>query len=139
MTPAALAELHAQCFRVPAPFTARAFSAFLASPHCFLCTLPHGFALGRAVAGEAELLTLAVHPDHRRAGTGRALLDGFEATARARDAQMAFLEVSAENAGAIALYAAAGYAESGRRAGYYRDSDGSKCDAILMERSLTRG
>lgn len=138
MTPQALADLHARCFTVPKPFSAVAFDAFLSSPLCFLCTLPHGFALGRAVAGEAELLTLSVDPDHRRHGTGRALLTAFEIQAAKRQADRAFLEVAAENHAALALYSFHGYIESGRRAGYYRHPDGTPEDAILMERWLTR-
>ena len=36
-----------------------------------------GFSLSRTVADEAELLLLAVAPDHRRRGIGRMLLDQF--------------------------------------------------------------
>ena len=38
---------------------------------------PIGFSLFRTVAGEAELLLLAVAPDHQRAGIGRLLLAQF--------------------------------------------------------------
>ena len=139
MTPQALADLHARCFTVPKPFSNAAFEVFLASPHCFLCTLPHGFALGRAVAGEAELLTLAVDPDHRRGGTGCALLAAFEAQAKTQNARRAFLEVAASNHAAIALYRTHGYTESGRRRGYYGQSGVQPEDAILMDRLLTQG
>lgn len=138
MTPGALADLHARCFTVPAPFSIAAFTGFLASPHCFLCTRPHGFALGRSVAGEAELLTLAVDPDHRRRGTGRALLSAFDKQAMARGADRAFLEVAARNHAAIALYTVHGYIESGRRKAYYRHPGGVPDDAILMDRRLAR-
>ena len=49
---------------------------------------------------------------------------------------MAFLEVAADNAAAQALYARAGFAESGRRRGYYRRPDGSGLDALVMQRAL---
>lgn len=131
-----MAALHKRCFGVPRPFTAAEFTSLLSSPHCFHCAQPNGLALGRAVAGEAELLTLAVDPQARRTGIGYRLLADFEAAARHRQASRAFLEVAADNAGARRLYARAGYAESGRRRGYYRMPDGTAVDAILMSREF---
>ncbi len=128
--------MHARCFTVPRPYTAQEFADFLASDLCFLVTRPHGFALGRAVAGEAELITLAVDPDSRRQGQGAMLLDAFEAAARTRCATRAFLEVAADNTAARALYRRAGYADTGRRLGYYRAAHGA-VDAVLMAKPLT--
>lgn len=134
--PADLAALHALCFTRPRPWSADEFAALLAGPGAFLAGDATAFALGRAVAGEAELLTLAVHPDARRRGRGRACLAAFEAAARARGATRAFLEVAADNAPARALYAAAGYAEAGRRRGYYAGPGGAAVDALILARTL---
>ncbi|WP_172299031.1 GNAT family N-acetyltransferase [Pseudoruegeria sp. HB172150] len=136
MTPAELADLHARSFTMPRPFTAEEFGELLAAPSCFLCTVPGGFALGRAIAGEAELLTLAVDPDCRRQGLGRNLVQLFEAEAVRRAADIAFLEVADTNAAAHALYLAAGYLETGRRPGYYRAPDGTLVDALIMQKAL---
>lgn len=136
MTPEALAELHARCFSVPRPYNAEEFGALLASDLVFLCPHASGFALGRAAAGEAELLTLAVHPDHRRGGIGRQLLSNFEQAAQNRGAQGAFLEVAATNIAARRLYEATGYAVSGRRRDYYRHPGGQRIDAIQMAKPL---
>jgi hypothetical protein len=71
MTPADLAALHARCFRTPPPWSAADFATFVADPLAFLLVEGDaGFLLGRAVAGEAELLTLAVAPESRRRGWG---------------------------------------------------------------------
>jgi len=136
MTPDALSALHQRCFSVPRPFSAAEFTALLAAPHNFLVAGAHGFALGQAVAGEAELLTLAVDPDCRRAGHGRRLLQRFEARAVQRDAGRVFLEVAADNTAGRQLYLAAGYRESGRRRGYYRPPVGAPVDAIVMDKDL---
>ena len=136
MTPEALTALHARCFTVPRPFSAREFSSFLAQDRYFLLGDARGFALGQAAADEAELLTLAVDPDHRRHGLARALLAGFEAEAAARGAVDIYLEVGADNHAARALYRAAGYRESGQRGGYYRQPDGGRMDAIVMTKPL---
>lgn len=136
MTPAALAALHARCFTTPRPFTEDEFAALLAAPGVFLCDAPGGFALGRAAAGEAELLTIAVAPEVRRRGTGRALLDRFEAAAAAAGAVTAFLEVAEVNAAARALYAAGGWRRLGRRRGYYRLPDGAAVDALVLRKEI---
>jgi ribosomal-protein-alanine N-acetyltransferase len=88
------------------------------------------------ILDEAELLTIATHPGHRRQGLGRAALEAFESVARARGATIAHLEVAADNAAAIALYASAGYARSGLRRSYYRSADGTPVDAVLMAKAL---
>lgn len=110
--------------------------ADLAAPPGFVVAAATGFALGRAVAGEAELVTVAVDPGARRQGTGRALLAGFEAAARQRGAAQAFLEVADDNAAARALYRAAGWHETGRRRGYYARPGGAAIDAVTMAKAL---
>ena len=99
--------------------------------------IPVGFALYRATAGEAELLTVAVAPDAQRAGLGRELIEACIAGAASGGAERLFLEVGAGNAAALALYGKAGFRECGRRKGYYQRPGGSREDAIVMERPLT--
>ncbi|MBL9062350.1 GNAT family N-acetyltransferase [Tabrizicola sp.] len=137
MTPDALAALHARCFRSPPPWSAADFAGFLADPLAFLLVEGDaGFLLGRAVAGEAELLTLAVAPESRRRGLARQLVMRFLYQARLRGADAAFLEVSVENAAAIALYESLGFTRSGLRRGYYRTPEGDRIDAVVMARAL---
>lgn len=137
MTPAALAALHAACFRRPRPWTAAEFAALLGQRTTVLAALPDGFALGRVAADEAELLTLAVAPHARRRGLGGRLLALYEAEAQARGARTSVLEVAADNLPARALYAVRGYAEAGRRPGYYgADAGAPEADAILLQRPL---
>jgi ribosomal-protein-alanine N-acetyltransferase len=137
MTPGALAALHARCFITPRPWDEGEFADFLADPLAFLLVEGDaGFLLGRVVAGEAELLTLAVAPEARRRGLGRKLLSRFIYQARLRAAETAFLEVAEDNAAARHLYLAVGFGESGRRRGYYYAPDGTRSDALVMVRSL---
>lgn len=95
---------------------------------------PAGFVLGRASAGEAEVLTIAVGPAARRGGLGRALMRALMAEAARRGAVDLFLEVSETNAPARALYAGLGAAEAGRRRRYYPDGS----DALVLRLDLTR-
>jgi len=136
MTPEALAALHAKCFIMPRPWSAAEFVTLLSSTGVFLQTTAAGFALGREIAGESELLTLAVDPALQRQGHGHHLLTAFEAKSRKRGATEALLEVAATNTAALALYKTAGYTESGRRPRYYTPPQGEKIDAILMRKPL---
>jgi ribosomal-protein-alanine N-acetyltransferase len=136
MTPTELADLHAQTFTVPRPWTAEEFKELLADQNIFLCTQPNGFLLGRVVAGEAELLTLAVATEHRRQGIANSLMKDFIHNARLQGGVDAFLEVSADNTGAKALYSAHDFQETGVRKNYYAKHNGPRVDAIVMGRKL---
>lgn len=129
---ARLARLHGAAFVTPRPWHADEFAALLATPSVFLIERSHGFILGRVITDEAELLTLAVHPAHRRAGIGTALVTAFLDACRARHARRAFLEVAIDNAPARALYARTGFDTRGRRKNYYATPDGRRIDALIM-------
>lgn len=97
-----------------------------------------GFVLSRVAADEAEIFTVAVAPAMRGRGYAGLLLDAhLPALARA-GARAVFLEVAADNAAARALYAGKGFAQAGRRKGYYRTADGTS-DALVMRRELSVG
>lgn len=131
-----LAEIHAASFSLPRPWSAAEISAILDSPAAFLLEVggpqPQGFLIGRAIAGEAELLTLAVAPSARRAGMGAELVAQFLEQARDKGAEMAFLEVASDNIAAQNLYLRAGFALAGRRRDYYA----AGIDALVMNRAL---
>lgn len=130
MTPEKMAVLHRACFTTPRPWSASEIAALLDSPYCFACCVDSGFLLGRAVAGEAELLTIAVIPSAQGRGIGSSLIDLFFDAARQRDSDQAFLEVAANNPAAIHLYLKKGFQQTGQRLGYYRLPDGSSVAAL---------
>lgn len=136
MTPGDLAALHRAAFSTPRPWRADEFAALLADPATDLATRPGGFALIRTIADEAELLTLAVDPELHRRGIATNLLEHGLARAAARGAVSMFLEVAADNAGAIALYEKTGFTRTGRRPDYYACPDGTRVDAVIMARNL---
>ncbi len=135
MTPADMAAIYASAFPNSRAWSAEEIAGLIAGPGGFAVSSEAGFALGRAIAGEAELITIAVAPEARRKGAGKALLAAFEAQAQAREADTGFLEVAADNTGALALYRGAGWQENGRRKGYYARPTGA-VDAITMLKSL---
>ena len=132
MTPQDMAALHAACFTTPRPWSAQEFADLLANPATFALTTRDGFLLGRVVAQEAELLTLAVAPAARRHGQGRQLVQAFLTESRQRRSESAFLEVAASNQSAQALYLAAGFTQAGKRRGYYHAPGGETEDALIL-------
>ena len=94
-----------------------------------------GFALARVVAGEAELLLLAVRRSAQGRGVGQSLLDRFTDIAKSRGAHRLHLEVREGNR-AIRLYRRAGFSEVGRRRNYYNGRDGEVYDALTLARAV---
>ena len=82
-----------------------------------------GFAAGRHVLGEAEIENVAVEERFRRMGVAAALVESLLAECRRRKATIVRLEVRESNVAAQALYRRAGFAEAGRRDGYYGAPD----------------
>lgn len=93
-----------------------------------------GFILSRLVAGEAEILSVAVAASHRGKGWGRQLLDLHLRRLAGFGTRMVFLEVDANNAPALRLYERAGFRRVGRREGYYPAGRGSA--ALILRRDL---
>lgn len=139
LTPAQMAATHAAAFTQSRPWREDEFAALLAHPGIFAVGDAACFALVRVIADEAELLTIATDPDHRRRGLARDRMARWMAEAAARGATRAFLEVAADNAPALALYAAMGFARAGRRPAYYPRPEGPAADAVVMTRDLPSG
>ena len=91
-----------------------------------------GYAAYRAVLGEGELLRLAVAPERRRHRVASALLAAGDEALAATGCDTCFLEVRADNHGALAFYAERGFHRIGRRHGYY----GRGLDALLLARAV---
>lgn len=136
---ACLAGLHAAAFPPGEAWGEDAFARLLALPGTTGALAaeedaPVGFVLARQALDEAELLTLAVLPERRRRGFGRALLAYCLGVLAEGGVRRAFLEVAAENAAARALYAGLGFALAGERRDYY----GAGRHALLLACDLTR-
>ena len=98
-----------------------------------------GYGVLSVAAGEAHLLNVCVNPDWQSRGLGRLLVRRLLDLARWHHAREVYLEVRPSNPVAIALYAAEGFREIGRRSNYYPAPVGRE-DAIVMglELSATR-
>ncbi|GEO81197.1 ribosomal protein S18-alanine N-acetyltransferase [Pararhodospirillum oryzae] len=139
-----LGVLHAAAFtpRHERPWPADELKALLALPgvHALLAEgdEPLGMILIQAVAGEAEILTVAVRPDRRRQGVGRRLLDAALSAAAKANATAMILEVARDNTAALGLYHRYGFALRGQRPRYYNRTDGTTADALILGRSVAR-
>lgn len=133
---AAMASTHAAAFTQSRPWSEAEFAAFLNSPLTFAVGDARCFALVRVIVDEAELLTIATHPDHQRQGLARAVMTSWRQMASQRGAATAFLEVAADNGAATDLYRACGFSVCGNRPGYYRRQNAPSVDAILMRQAF---
>jgi len=124
-----IAELHKLCFPHK-PWSADEFRD-LKQSGCEIVASENGFIVWRTVVDEAEIITIGVHPDARGAGIAIAMLGIMENEVKKAGAKKIFLEVSAENAPAIALYKKCGFIQNGLCPKYY---DG--VDAILMAKDI---
>lgn len=94
-----------------------------------------GYVVAWYVLDEGELANLAVAPQARGQGIGRALLDAMLADARTRGTALVYLEVRESNVAARQLYSSRDFVEVGRRKGYYRSPTE---DALILRRTLER-
>jgi [ribosomal protein S18]-alanine N-acetyltransferase len=138
---AELANLHTGLF--DAPWDAAAFTSLLSHPGstAFLARVgappqTAGFILGQLAADEAEILTLGVGKGSQRNGIGKRLVEALARAAKRAEARRLFLEVAADNAPALALYKGLGFAEVGRRKGYYERTGAPPQDALSLALTL---
>ncbi|GAB7022844.1 ribosomal protein S18-alanine N-acetyltransferase [Salidesulfovibrio brasiliensis] len=92
-----------------------------------------GYLAYTVIAGEMEILNVAVPPERRRAGIGKALLAAVLDEGTREDVMECFLDVRASNAPAIGLYGKFGFERIGRRKRYYPDN---REDALLFRLNL---
>jgi ribosomal-protein-alanine N-acetyltransferase len=92
-----------------------------------------GYCAYRIVADELQINNVAVRPEHRRRGYGRALVEFALRHARNAGAATAFLEVRRSNQGARQLYHELGFTLAAQRPRYYSKPEE---DALVMTRDV---
>ena len=81
---------------------------------------------------EADVLTVGVLPEHRKAGIGKAFMAELENWAIDKESNAMMLEVGIDNATAINMYKQLGYQQISVRTNYY----GAGLDALVMRKEL---
>ena len=92
-----------------------------------------GYVVVLVVGPDAEIADLAVAPEMRRRGIGRALLERALAELADGGVRTLYLEVRESNQAARMLYDAYGFDSIGRRRGYYREPIE---DALVLKREI---
>ena len=90
-----------------------------------------GYIGSQTVAGETDVMNIAVHPDWRRRGIAQSLIECLVVELKNRGSEALMLEVRVSNAPAIALYEKLGFRQVGRRPNYYRNP---KEDALILRK-----
>lgn len=133
------AAVHGGCFRER--WDEKAIAELLTMPGSFGLLpmfegLPAGLAIAYSLGAEGEILTLCILPDYRRRGFATRLLAAVLTRLAGQGCRRVLLEVAADNGAAHALYRNAGFAEIGRRAGYYRRDASRPVDAIILSSAI---
>ena len=119
---AEIAALERECFSLPWS-EASIRSELRNELSLWLAAVEDGRVLGyvgsQTVLGESDMMNLAVRPDCRRRGIGKALVEALCEVLRVEKAVSLTLEVRASNEAAKALYAALGFTSVGCRPRYY--------------------
>ena len=81
---------------------------------------------------EADVLTVGVLSEHRKAGIGKAFMEQLARWAKDKESNAMMLEVGTENVAAINLYKQLGYQQISVRTNYY----GVGLDALVLRKEL---
>ena len=122
----AIAALEQQCFSEP--WSRPALEEELTNPQAyFVVAVLAGNAAGYAgmhvALDEAYTDNVAVAPEFRRHGIGRALMAALAQQCQASGCRFLSLEVRQSNEAAISLYREMGFREEGRRKRFYRSPE----------------
>lgn len=90
-----------------------------------------GYVGSQSVLGWADMMNLAVSPDYRRLGIGERLVNELTLQLKDNNVSCLTLEVRQSNSSAISLYTKLGFAEVGRRPGYYHNP---REDALILRK-----
>ena len=91
-----------------------------------------GISISQQTIDEVELRYLSIHPDFKRRGLGKKLIENLIIQSKVDKVKRIFLEVSSNNKIALNFYKLLGFKTIGFRKKYYRDGS----DGLLKEKLL---
>ena len=138
----AISAIHARCFERGwsatdlAEFYARQSMRFWVARQ--IGAIVCGFNIVRHTKDEAEIVSIAVHPDFQKGGIGAKLMQAEINRLLADKVPALFLEVQEDNKAAIALYRRLGFGQVGRRENYYSggEKESARIGALVMRLEL---
>lgn len=128
----AVAEVEKQCF--PVPWSRESFWREASNENTlYLLALNDDEVIGYAGTWisfeEAQITNVAIVPEYRGNGNGRAMMEELICRVKEKGVTAMTLEVRPSNAVALGLYESLGFKDCGRRPKYYSDNGE---DAIIM-------
>lgn len=93
-----------------------------------------GYVGSQSVLDAADMMNLAVAPEYRRKGIGKALVNALANHLQQNNVIALLLEVRVSNTPAIALYEQMGFQQVGIRPNYYRHP---REDALILRKGLS--
>ena len=129
-----IAQLEKRCFSDP--WSEKSIASELENPlSVWLVAVDGGQLIGyvgsQTVLGETDMMNLAVAPEARRQGTGRALVLALVDALTEKGSHSLMLEVRVSNAPARKLYESLGFSQVGRRPKYYVNP---REDALILRK-----
>ena len=130
----AVAELEKLCFHDP--WSVNSIMSEVNNPlSCWFVAVDAdqvvGYIGSQSVLGWADMMNLAVHPDHRGRGIGEELVKQLIDYLMTHEVSCLTLEVRPSNTPARQLYGKMGFVEVGRRPNYYHNP---KEDALILRK-----
>ena len=118
----ALCELESACFSTP--WSRQSLQEEIVNPSAYYIAAESagtvcGYAGLICAADEGFVTNIAVLPQHRRQGAGRALVKALADYAKSSSFSFITLEVRLSNTAAISLYTSLGFQEMGERKNFY--------------------
>lgn len=129
-----IAQLEKRCFSDP--WSEKSIASELENPlSVWLVAVDGGQLIGyvgsQTVLGETDMMNLAVAPEARRQGTGRALVLALVDALTEKGSHSLMLEVRVSNTPAQKLYESLGFSQVGRRSKYYVNP---REDALILRK-----
>lgn len=129
-----IAQLEKRCFSDP--WSEKSIVSELENPlSVWLVAVDGGQLIGyvgsQTVLGETDMMNLAVAPEARRQGTGRALVLALVDALTEKGSHSLMLEVRVSNTPAQKLYESLGFSQVGRRPKYYVNP---REDALILRK-----
>lgn len=130
-------EIERLCFA--APWSEASFFNELFNPRSITRLLvaggrPGGYICANQIADEGHILDLAVHPDFRRKGIARALVEDILQGLKTNGCRFVYLEVRFSSEAARKLYEGLGFRMVGTRKEYYNNP---REDAVIMKLDIS--
>ena len=129
-----IAQLEKRCFSDP--WSEKSIASELENPlSVWLVAVDGGQLIGyvgsQTLLGETDMMNLAVAPEARRQGTGRALVLALVDALTEKGSHSLMLEVRVSNTPAQKLYESLGFSQVGRRPKYYVNP---REDALILRK-----